>query len=67
MKTTYTAEFNANNTTDGRYEGYTSKAKAIKAAKNMCKGNVFAGNLGSWHVFDSDNVEVASGSYYKKY
>ena len=59
----YTAWFKANNnSTFGRYDGYVSKKEAIKAAKEMCLGNVFGGNSGVWGVDNSEGFGVASGN-----
>lgn len=50
-----------NNSTVGSFTG-NNKAEMRKDAREILKGNLFAGNNGSWTIYDmSTQEELASG------
>lgn len=61
IEKTYTACFKAGMTT-GTYSGYKTKKEAERIARNMCDGNLFPGQFGSWSVLDWNNQTVRGGN-----
>jgi hypothetical protein len=48
--------------TTGNYDGYASKAEALKAVKEMIAGNCPLGQVGHWSV-SLGGEEIKSGTY----
>jgi len=62
MDKKYAGSWRANNgsTYSDGYEG-NNKRELAKDMRDMCRGNVFAGNTGYWDVSDKDGNIIMSG------
>ena len=54
MKKSYLVLWTANSSTHGRLEG-TNKKKLKTAAREIVAGNVFAGSIGSYAIYEIKN------------
>ena len=50
-----------NNSTYGSGYKETNKRRLAKDMRDICKGNVFIGNTGSWSVIDEQGQVILSG------